>query len=104
MCKVYKDNYDYKPWLFKKASNKIWKDKRNIKDFVKWFGKKLGYEKKKDWNNITNHEIISQGSGLYHLCDGSAFEFLKLAFPRQTWNYEQYFTNSLYSEGIIGFI
>jgi len=96
-AKTIRPEYDYKPWLFKKVSNKIWKIKKNIKDYIKWLGKELKYEKEDDWYNLTNGQLIKyKGSGLYHLCGGRAFQFLKLAFPKYKWEYDKYFTFSLY--------
>lgn len=58
-------DYDYKPWLFQKTSQKFWKKSENQKKYFAYLGKRLGYKKPSDWYKVSQSDFVkNNGYGL----------------------------------------
>ena len=50
-------NNQWHPWLFKRVTGKIWKNKKFRDDYIIWIKKKLGIKKPADWYQINFKDI-----------------------------------------------
>lgn len=49
--------YEWITWKFEQVPLPFWKNKCNIKDYMLWLGKILGYTKPEHWYNITSDDL-----------------------------------------------
>ena len=93
-------NDEWFEWLFTKAPQSTWIVVKNHKRYVKWLGKKLGYEKPEDWYQITTKLIYdNSGCGLLKIYNDSPSLFVKAMFPDYEWEKSKFWKN--YSAGQI---
>ena len=50
-------------WMFKVTPNGMWKDYAIRKDYILWLGKRLGFNSREDWYNISHTAIHNNYGG-----------------------------------------
>jgi len=80
-------DYKWLVWLFNCAPHGIWKDKAIREDYVLWLGKRLGYNNKEDWYNISHKAIHNNYGGalLTHYYNDSPYQLIVDMFPECKW-------------------
>lgn len=80
-------NYDWKPWMFRKAPKNFWQERKNRKRYLTWLGKKLGFQSIDDWHRLTEQDFFANyGRALLAIYGGSPIAVLRDLFPKHTWN------------------
>ena len=91
-------NYNWLEWKFQLTSRNYWgtnsRNKKinkvntaNVKKYIDWLGKELGYTTMEDWYKITQ-KIISENHGvglLSHYYAGSIWKLLISVYPNYNW-------------------
>jgi len=92
--------YEWLEWNFKYCYRGFWHNIENKKIYMNWLGKKLGYDKKEDWYQITQKQIRDNcGGGLIRYYNSSPFQLIKTIFPEYPWKKSKFIQQ--YSQGQI---
>jgi len=58
-------DYSWKPWLFAESPQKFWRSSQNRLRYLRWLGKRLGYQTAEDWYAVTQARFSeNKGRGL----------------------------------------
>ena len=49
--------YEWRPWLFDKATHGFWEDESNVKKYLEWLSDKLEISTVEAWSQVTAHHI-----------------------------------------------
>jgi len=79
---------EWHEWLFLKAPPNFWRTPANRRRYVEWLGKRLRFNKQRDWYAISGDDFrLNGGNGLlvgYY--DGSCHRAVMEVFPEWKWN------------------
>ncbi len=79
--------YDWKPWLFERAPNGFWKNRKTCRQYLKWLGERLGYKRLDDWYNVKLSDFLgNQGLQLTKRHIGSVASIVMTLIPRREWH------------------
>jgi len=77
---------EWVPWKRAKTTQNFWNNKDNVRHYVYWLGKILGYENMIDWYKINVKDIRDNyGGGLLSKYNSSPLMILKSVFPDTEW-------------------
>jgi len=74
-------NFDWKPWLFDRASQNYWDDSNNVRKYVEYIGKTLGFSNFQDWYYITHKDYVRSLLIKYK----HHYYFLREVYPNFDW-------------------
>ena len=81
----YLPGYDWKEWLFTKASSGFWKDRGNRSKYLDWLGRNLGFKEEADWYALRKTDIVdNHGAGIIPIT-GTILGLLEDYFPQYDW-------------------
>lgn len=85
--KDFNPEYDWKPWLFRRAPQRFWRKLANRRLYMDWLGEKLGFTQNSDWYQVTKKDFYAHGGGglLANYYNDSPLAALQDYRPRCVW-------------------
>jgi hypothetical protein len=77
---------DWKPWLFARSPNDLWKNPKTCQQYLAWLAKRLGIKKLDNWYGVTLEDFRkNSGYTLLKLYRSSVSETLTSILPHKPW-------------------
>ena len=80
--------FEWHIWKFNSVPNNYWRSEKNVKKYLKWLGKELGFKKPNDWYQVSKEAFISNFGGSmlesqFQTVPAKAVQFL---YPNRKWH------------------
>lgn len=78
--------HDWQEWRFHQTPQGFWEDQPNVRRYLEWLGRELGFEKQEDWYRLTIQKLNKHyGFSLGKKYRYSIPNLLRSAFPEIEW-------------------